>query len=65
MGAEKSRFAFTKTSFMSFLTMDEVNSIVITSTQAERGGNTVPTHELCEPNWMQNYLGFVEGVVAG
>lgn len=60
---DKSRFAFPEIPFMSFSTMDELESILNDKHSVEKESSTVPTNELWEPNWKQNYLRFVEGVV--
>ena len=60
---DKSRFAFPEIPFMSFSTMDELESILNDKHSVEKESSTVPPNELWEPNWKQNYLCFVEGVV--
>jgi hypothetical protein len=61
---DKSRFAFPEIPFMSFSAMDELESLLCEKNSVENGISTVSTIELWEPNWKQNYLHFVEGVVA-
>jgi hypothetical protein len=60
---DKSRFAFPEIPFMSFTTMDDLESILNDKYSFEKESNAVQTRELWEPNWKQNYLRFVEGVV--
>lgn len=60
---DKSRFAFPEIPFKSFSTMDDLESILNDRHSVEKECSTVPTNELWEPNWKQNYLRFVEGVV--
>lgn len=60
---DKSRFAFPEIPFMSFSTMDELESILNDKHSVEKESSTVPPNELWEVNWKQNYLRFVEGVV--
>lgn len=60
---DKSRFAFPEIPFMSFSTVDELESILDDKYPVDKKGSTIATNELWEPNWKQNYLRFVEGVV--
>ena len=60
---ERSRFAFPELPFQSFSSIDELESILNATSSVSVNSNTVPASELWEPNWKQNYLRFVEGVV--
>lgn len=60
---DKSRFAFPEIPFMSFSTMDELESILNDKHSVDKESCTVPTNDLWEPNWKQNFLRFVEGVI--
>jgi hypothetical protein len=60
---DKSRFAFPEIPFKSFSTLDELESILNDKDSFHKESSTVPATELWEPNWKQNYLRFVEGVV--
>jgi hypothetical protein len=60
---EKSRFAFPELPFKSFSTIDELETLLKNDTPHHLCSNSIPSSELWEPNWKQNYLRFVEGVV--
>lgn len=60
---DKSRFAFPEIPFKSFSTLDELESILNDKDSFHKESRTVPATELWQPNWKQNYLRFVEGVV--
>lgn len=60
---DKSRFAFPEIPFKSFSTMDELELIVNDRDSLQKYSPTVPASDLWEPNWRQNFLRFVEGVV--
>lgn len=60
---DKSRFAFPEIPFKSFSTLDELVSILNDKDSFHKESSTVPATQLWEPNWKQNYLRFVEGVV--
>ncbi len=61
---DKSRFAFPEIPFMSFSTMDELESILNESNLHNNGYSTVSASDLWEPNWKINYLRFVESALA-
>lgn len=60
---DKSRFAFPEIPFKSFSTMDELESIINNKDSFQKDTHIVPASDLWEPNWNQNFLRFVEGVV--
>jgi hypothetical protein len=60
---DKSRFAFPEIPFKSFSTIDELETLLKNDTPYDVGSNSIPASELWEPNWKQNYLRFVEGVI--
>lgn len=61
---DKSRFAFPDIPFASFKTLDELKSILNNTSSVKSNGNRIPVNELWKPNWKQNYLTFVEGIIA-
>lgn len=60
---DKSKFAFPDIPFVSFSTMSELETVLNDQESAQKVSRTVLTSELWKPNWKQNYLDFVEGVV--
>jgi hypothetical protein len=60
---DKSRFAFPEIPFKSFSTMAELESIIYNKISLQKDARIVPASDLWEPNWKQNYLRFVEGVM--
>lgn len=60
---DKSMFAFPEIPFVSFSSIDELESLLNDKSLFDEVYKTIPSHELWEPNWRQNYLSFVEGVV--
>jgi hypothetical protein len=60
---EKSRFAFPELPFKSFSTFDELDLLLKNDSSYCVGANSIPSSELWEPNWKQNYLRFVKGLV--
>lgn len=60
---DKSRFAFPEIPFKSFSTLDELVSILNDKDSFHKESSTVPANELWQPNWKQNYLNFIEGVL--
>jgi hypothetical protein len=61
---DKSRFAFPEIPFKSFSTMDELELILNDKDSFHMESHTDSVNELWEPNWKQNYLRFIEGVVS-
>jgi hypothetical protein len=60
---ERSRFAFPEIPFMSFSSMDELEAILKDTHFVHGDSGAVPVSEMWEPDWKQNYLHFVEGVI--
>ncbi len=60
---EKSRFAFPEIPFKSFSSIEELETLLKIDPPFYVHSNSIPASELWEPNWKQNYLRFVEGVV--
>jgi hypothetical protein len=60
---EKSRFAFPELPFKSFSTIDELEMLLKNTPLYSGESSSIPASELWEPNWKQNYLRFVEGVI--
>lgn len=59
---EKSRFAFPELPFATFSTIDQLEALLKNDTFGTGRSISVPSSELWEPDWMKNYLRFVEGV---
>jgi len=60
---EKSRFAFPELPFKSFSTIDELEMLLKNTPLFSGESSSIPVSELWEPNWKENYLRFVKGVV--
>ena len=60
---DKSQFAFPEIPFDSFSTVDELKLILNDSNYVNDKNGNIPANELWEPNWKQNYLDFVKGVL--
>lgn len=61
---DKSRFAFPEVPFRSFSSLGELEAILNGGDSDGKEFSTVSAEALWMPNWKQNYLGFVEGVVS-
>lgn len=61
---DKSRFAFPEVPFRSFSSLSELEASLNGGDSDGKECSTVSAEELWMPNWKQNYLGFVEGVVS-
>ena len=60
---EKAKFAFVEIPFKSFTTMDELEFILYNSIEEKNELKNIKNSELWEPNWKQNYINFIEGVI--
>lgn len=60
---DKSRFLFPEIPFTSFSKMVELESILSDKDSFQKVIRTIPTNDLWQPNWKQNYLNFIEGVI--